>query len=248
MRAFFYVVSRDFGFAPNPFHGICTLATCKPRVRRRADVGDWVIGMGGAELHATGRCVFAMQLTRTMTFDEYWNDPDFFDKRPVMNGSRKMMIGDNIYHRDLVTRGWHQEFSHHSEPDGKIKEKNLRTDTSADRVLASEHFYYFGRNAPSVPPDIMSEIGYVNRIDHDEFDLDRCRRLLEWLDGSYGSRLNEIMGSPFQFHMSGHHYSGTRNKVVPGADTHLPPRPAQITSAERRPKPDSSEKPTLGGV
>ncbi len=27
---------RDYGFAPNPFHGICTLATCKPVIRRVA--------------------------------------------------------------------------------------------------------------------------------------------------------------------------------------------------------------------
>ena len=183
-----------------------------------------------------------------MTFDEYWDDPDFFDKRPVRNGSRKMMVGDNIYHRDLATRGWHQSFSHHSRPDGTAEEKNVKTDTSADRVLASRHFYYFGRNAPTVPTDIMSEIGYVNRIDHDEFDVEECRHLLGWLDGSYGSRLNEIMGSPFQFQLSGHHYSAARNKVVPGAEAHRDPRLLRKASAEPRRKPEAFGKQTLGGV
>jgi len=36
-----YVVARDYGFAPNPFFGFCTLATCKPRLRSVAQVGDW---------------------------------------------------------------------------------------------------------------------------------------------------------------------------------------------------------------
>ena len=37
-----YVVRYDSGFAPNPFYGYCTLATCKPNIRRSADIGDWV--------------------------------------------------------------------------------------------------------------------------------------------------------------------------------------------------------------
>ena len=33
-RVYMYVVDRDFGFAPNPFHGVRTLATCKPPIRK----------------------------------------------------------------------------------------------------------------------------------------------------------------------------------------------------------------------
>jgi hypothetical protein len=59
MRLFSYVVARDYGFAPNPFHRHCTLATCKPGIRARAAVGDWVIGTGAKtkyrlEGHLTG--------------------------------------------------------------------------------------------------------------------------------------------------------------------------------------------------
>ena len=46
MTIYSYVVARDYGFAPNPFYGCCTLATCKPIIRRMAQVGDWVIGTG----------------------------------------------------------------------------------------------------------------------------------------------------------------------------------------------------------
>ena len=40
---FSYVVRSDGGFAPNPFFGYCTLATCKPRIRKGALVGDWIV-------------------------------------------------------------------------------------------------------------------------------------------------------------------------------------------------------------
>jgi Nucleotide modification associated domain 2 len=96
-KVYMYVVARDFGFAPNPFHGVCTLATCKPIIRRTAQIGDWVIGMGGSKLKAPGRCIYAMQVTGALSFDEYWAAPEYQAKKPVRNGSRKTIVGDNIY-------------------------------------------------------------------------------------------------------------------------------------------------------
>ena len=43
-RLYSYVVVSDHGFAPNPFHGYCTLANCKPRIRGSAQPGDWILG------------------------------------------------------------------------------------------------------------------------------------------------------------------------------------------------------------
>lgn len=45
MKGYSYIVARDYGFAPNPFYGICTLATCKPIIRKHCEVGDYVIGL-----------------------------------------------------------------------------------------------------------------------------------------------------------------------------------------------------------
>ncbi len=74
---YIYVVTRDFGFAPNPFHGYCTLATCKPGIRRVAQVGDWVMGVGGSRLHAAGRCIYLMNVSEVLPFDTYWSDNRF---------------------------------------------------------------------------------------------------------------------------------------------------------------------------
>ncbi len=49
MKIYSYVVRYDAGFAPNPFGEFSTLATCKPRIRKKIQVGDWVIGTGSVE-------------------------------------------------------------------------------------------------------------------------------------------------------------------------------------------------------
>lgn len=157
-----YVVDRDFGFAPNPFHGCCTLATCKPGVRTGATPDDWVVGMGGLRLNATGRCIFAMRITLKLTFNQYWANPSYLDKRPVRNGSRRMMVGDNIYYYDPANSEWRQADSHHSNADGTVNSHNLEIDTKSDNVLISEHFFYFGSAAPVVPFDLLKTVGYRN--------------------------------------------------------------------------------------
>ena len=170
-RLFLYVVDRDFGFAPNPFHGICTLATCKPRIRKSARPGDWVVGMGGRRLRAAGRCIFAMRIARRITFDDYWDSNDFKVKRPVRTGSLTMMLGDNIYHRADATADWIQEDSHHSHSDGTPNQDNVANDTSVNAVLVSQHYYYFGRAAPSVPADILAALSYRNGRNHRVYEL-----------------------------------------------------------------------------
>jgi hypothetical protein len=150
LRLYSYIVRRDYGFAPNPFHGWCTLATCKPDIRKTAKVGDWVLGTGSAERGLAGHAVYAMRVEEALSFEEYWADPRFARKRPNLSGSRKHQFGDNIYRRD-DTGGWLQLDSHHSLHDGTRNPQNVKTDTGVDRVLLSRHFVYWGGSAPVVP-------------------------------------------------------------------------------------------------
>lgn len=209
-----YVVARDFGFAPNPFHGTCTLATCKPVVRRMARVGDWVIGMAGSRLTGAGRCVFAMQVTQTMSFDQYWTDGAFLDKRPVRNGSRRMMVGDNIYCKDPATGEWQQADSHHSNPDGSQNGYNVARDTSTDRVLVSTNFFYFGQEAPVIPAALILALSFKNAVGHRVYPTARCEKLLEWLHREHGQNVNVVSGLPFQFDQSQSRYSVEANRLT----------------------------------
>lgn len=149
MRLFSYVVARDFGFAPNPFHGYCTLATCKPVIRSGAAVGDWVVGTGAKKYDLAVHLVYAMEVEEIMDYDAYWNDPRFQAKKPVLNGSLKQVYGDNIYHR--VGSRWVQANSHHSLARGKPNPRNVAHDTSVNRLLVASRFVYFGSIAPTIP-------------------------------------------------------------------------------------------------
>lgn len=207
-RIYIYVVDRDFGFAPNPFHGTCTLATCKPRVRRSAQIGDWVMGVGGRRLDATGKCIFAMRVDEKLSFNAYWDAPEFQRKKPVRNGSHAVLVGDNIYRREGKT--WLQEDSHHSNPDGSTNQINLRADTSVDAVLVSRHFYYFGANAPEVPGSALASLGYRNGRNHRVFDLAQANPLIDWLSTF---RPNYLHGEPVDFQLADARYSGRGSRI-----------------------------------
>lgn len=162
MRLYSYVVALDYGFAPNPFYGCCTLATCKPNIRKYAEIGDWVIGTGTKTRGREDRTVFAMRITEILTFEEYWAAPRFLAKRPNLRGSNKQAFGDNIYHRRYNSTEWLQENSHHSFADGTPNPKNVTRDTSVNRVLISQDFVYWGKSGPEIPPcfDIRAGRGH----------------------------------------------------------------------------------------
>jgi hypothetical protein len=211
---FIYVVARDLGFAPNPFHGFCSLATCKPGIRNSAQVNDWVIGVGGSRLRAPGKCIFAMKVTKKITFNEYWNSPEYRDKKPVRNGSKMMLLGDNIYWHDETNNLWHQAHSHHSLSDGSLNEYNKDRDTQSSNVLLSSHFYYFGSAAPQVPDNIFRDMGYENKIGHRRFNLQQAEPLINWLQETYPDSINLVLADPFDFDRSEAHYSVNTNRIT----------------------------------
>ncbi|MDM8000196.1 MAG: hypothetical protein QUS33_09405 [Dehalococcoidia bacterium] len=155
MKLYSYIVARDFGFAPNPFYGFCTLATCKPKIRAGASVGDWIIGTGAkSKYNFAGRLIYAMRVGEVLDFDTYWNDPRFLRKRPDLKGSLKVIYGDNIYHRQ--GKQWAQADSHHSFENGLPNMTNIARDTGVDRVLVGMKFVYWGKNAPVITKQFRS--------------------------------------------------------------------------------------------
>ncbi|MCL4526309.1 MAG: hypothetical protein M1492_07420 [Gammaproteobacteria bacterium] len=159
LRIHSYVVRYDSGFAPNPFYGYCTLATCKPNIRRSAGIGDWVVGSGSNDrtVRRGGHLVYAMRVTEAMTFDEYSVDPRFEYKKPYRNGSRKQSCGDNIYSRAAPGAAWRQRDSFHSRPNGALNPDHVARDTGVNRVLISDDFLYFGGEGPQFPDELRDQ-------------------------------------------------------------------------------------------
>lgn len=202
MAIYSYIITRDFGFAPNPFYGMCTLATCKPVIRRTANIGDWIVGFGSGEKSSSfkNKVIFVMQVEKKITFDEYWDTPEYQCKKPVMNGSLKQNYGDNIYH--TVNGKWVQEDSHHSYEDGKVNILNLERDTGSNNVLIGTKYWYFGKDAVKIPDELMA---IVPNGRGDKKDTEHEKVLIKWVE-----KFEEkgFIGEPAQFSGGFQRYGG----------------------------------------
>lgn len=143
-----YKMTHDSGFAPNPFHGVLTLATCKPKIRASRKVGEWVTGFASAALvNRAARkgvqiprdgLVYLMQIGEVIPLDAYFEDTRFAIKRPPSESLDPVALcGDNIYYRDH--RGEYEQLQnrHHTWADAFH-------DTAGVNALVSTRFYYFG--------------------------------------------------------------------------------------------------------
>ena len=175
---FSYVVETDSGFAPNPFFGSCTLACCKPKIRRavgerllrrsgRVDIRElrsaepgfirdqnmWVVGLAGASLRDRPRrsVVYAMQVTDVLDFESYFEE--YPQKRPVRTAMATP--ADPTWHGDAIYTGNDPATARqlapctHSDGD-REDEGNKHHDLDGRYVLVSDHFVYFGKDAPYV--------------------------------------------------------------------------------------------------
>ena len=178
MRLHSYVLDHDYGFAPNPFYDVCTLATCKPSIREHAAIGDYVVGTGCAKRHRRGFLVYFMVVDEITTYNAYWADPRFEKKRPFLRGSKVQAFGDNIYHRDPQTGEWWQANSLHSQRDGSANPINVNHDTKSEEVLIGRDYAYWGGFGPEIPAqfrdfngaDICAGRGHRNHFNDDHRD------------------------------------------------------------------------------
>jgi hypothetical protein len=195
MAYYAYKITRDYGFAPNPFFGYCTLACCKPHIRKKADIGDWIIGTGAVENNLLYNLIFLMRISEKMTFEDYWNDGRFRRKKPVLNGSLKQMHGDNIYYTE--NKKWCQMDSHHSFYNGELNEANLKQDLSGKFVLISNHFIYLGRKHIRVPVK-YNEL-CPNSKQRDYITIKNSDLAIEFIDLITKKYLRGINGEPINW-------------------------------------------------
>ncbi|MFQ5961781.1 MAG: hypothetical protein ACE5MG_10315 [Candidatus Methylomirabilales bacterium] len=187
MKAYTYILTHDSGFAPNPFWGFCTLATCKPKMRSSASMDDWVVGVGSVNTVGAGKLVYAMQVCEVLSFDEYDRDPRFQSKKPKVSGSRQERCGDNIYHRGSDGR-WHQR------PNPHHGRGHLKRDVQQGRhVLVAKTFYYFGADALEIPRR-FKELIPVTQGHRSRFGAELIQRFLSWLSQSAKPG---VYGEPF---------------------------------------------------
>jgi len=151
-RLFTYTIPVDDGAAPNPFQGMCSLAICKPGIRRVAKAGDWVAGLGSKNSpsgNLSGRLVYAMHVEEVLSLREYdYQAPKRWPHRvpDVNSADLPKRLGDCIY--DYSQDPPLQRPSVHGPT-------NVATDLRGENVLISFDFYYFGNRAVRLPDDLI---------------------------------------------------------------------------------------------
>ena len=149
---FTYTIAVDDGAAPNPFRGMCSLAICKPFIRRTAQVGDWIAGLGSKHASSgdlSGHLVYAMRVEEILTLEEYDRQASarWPHRIPNLNSADlSERLGDCIY--DYSRSFPIQRPSVH-------RQENMDTDLSGKNVLISRDFYYWGRNAIRLPDHLL---------------------------------------------------------------------------------------------
>lgn len=187
MGYYSYKIEHDYGLAPNPFGGYCTLAVCKGDIRanKRLKVGDWIFGTGSAKLKCISHLIYIMKVEEIITFDDYWNDIRFQYKKPVLNGSLVQIYGDNIYHKDIETNEWVQEDSAHSLDEGKINEGHLKSDLKGAKVLISKTFYYFGDNKIEIPKKFLEICSKGRNVKSVSIPIKIADNFVDWIQKNY---------------------------------------------------------------
>lgn len=142
----FYVMTTDTGFAPNPFHGICTLAACTPNhCKAKLVKGDLIAGCFRSGRKP--RLVYVMAIDEVFALDAYYRDVRFQAKKPSRNGTWIEHAGDNIYYRNKTGKWRQDKDAVHHRDDPKV----FRQDTEANRVFVGKHFVYYGGDAVDLP-------------------------------------------------------------------------------------------------
>jgi hypothetical protein len=165
-----YIVRHDSGFSPNPFGGVCTLACCKPVIRRSAEPGDIVIGTGSAHHGLSGRLIYAIRVGTVLPFQDYWER--YKSKRPSPETTVKKR-GDNIWHRDAFGN-WR------GIPGALHDERQRDRDLRGRNALISSEFYYFGRDAIPIPNGFRRAIATA-RGHKNTYNADLINRFWEWI-------------------------------------------------------------------
>ena len=212
-----YKMTHDTGFAPNPFHGMLTLATCKPRIRKCAKEGYWISGWTSNEVYDkeykkhnfsddTQKLIYLAKVKKEITFKEYWEGKDYsLKKQPektdeggkecfkscgnsiVVKNDDISFCGDNIYEPDANASFG---FKQHENP--HHNKQNQEHDLSGKYVLVCEEFYYFGvENAIPKNVIINDKNFVVPRCKKIKLDDPIAKQIIDFVTKNYSSGINQ---------------------------------------------------------
>lgn len=199
---FSYKLDHDYGLAPNPFWGYCTLGVCKSQIRnnRNLQIGSWIFGLGSRKLNRENHLIYAMQVEEKLTFQEYWVDERFQSKKPKEYGTLKMLYGDNIYSQENGI--WKQLNSAHSLQNAP-NVAHMNRDISGTFVLVSKNFFYFGEKAIPIKEEYSTGVICNGRnFCSPNLEESVTQNFVGWLNDNYVA--GKLYGDPINWKLD--HY------------------------------------------
>jgi hypothetical protein len=125
------IMTADNGGAPCVWHGILSLAICKPVIRRTAGADDLVFGFGEAKLG--GSLIYIAKVTKKLP------PPIYYRRKKYSNRP------DCIYHRKGNQLQWKDNARFHLDGSGKLHDIGSAPAYNNGFVLLSNDFRYFGK-------------------------------------------------------------------------------------------------------
>ena len=160
LKMWSYRIVHDKQFAPNPFKGVLTLATCKPLIRKsnKSKPGVWLAGFAAYSVKDGVRpkkgqelLIYLAKISEVITMQDYWTK--YPQKRAQKCGEEfEEYYGDNIYDENL-----------HLINDNHHKDWDFRRDMSGKNVLICDEFYYFAPDSRLVVPKEFDDLVYKRR-------------------------------------------------------------------------------------
>lgn len=182
MNIYAYKVPVDDGAAPNPYGGVCTLAICKPNLRKIAQKDDWIIG-----LNSGNKLIYTMKGTQVLSMKDY----DNFTKEKlnikipdIQNRDIEKQMGDSVY--DFSSEDITLRKSVHSRCTKKM-------DLAGKNVLLSYCFYYFGSEVKTLPVEFNDVVN--SDIDFVQLNKELEKSFFKWLDNQDFEQ-NKIYAKP----------------------------------------------------
>jgi len=159
-------------------------------IRRTAQIGDWVVGVGSRRVKDkdySGRLVYAMKITDIKTLKEY--DTFCTNKLP-----KKI---PDLDHKDYRRKVGDCQYDYSEEyawqRPGVHRKKNRAKDLRGENSLLSKHFYYFGSKARKIPArfSVLCRQGQGHQLQKNEKIKEA---FIKWLERSFEK--NKLYGEP----------------------------------------------------
>jgi len=150
-RYFLYKMTDDNGGAPCVQNGFLSIAICKPRIRKAAKIGDWLIGVGGSRLE--NRFIYMAEVTDTAENGIYYTHPSFAgrpDRIYEFNSEDILKIRKNA--------------RYHSDGASILSDAGLQDEKGyfpSARVLISLNFRYLGKSGTR---DLINKYPNLNTV------------------------------------------------------------------------------------